>query len=141
MRQWLNSWLPLWLFQDLSTANLLKSFFSPLPLHKVPHQLWLDYLSLFPAPSRDLLLSLTLSLTHTHSRNPQSPTRQTNLSPSPHFCSPSLTRIDKLLPLSKPPLHSRFSNLDYLSSLFHKSDRSHHSPSLTETSTSIVSTF
>lgn len=67
------------------------------------------------------------------------PTRQTNLSPSPHFLSPFPDKKRQPLPLSKPPLHSRFSNLDYLSSLFHKTSPNHHSPSILETMSSKVS--
>lgn len=82
MAQPLNPW---WLFHCLSTANLLKGFNSPLPLHKVSYQLGLDYLALAliqqgPAPLAGL-----------NSQSLQSPIRQTNLTTSLHFPSFTLT--------------------------------------------------
>lgn len=134
--QWLNFWLPWWPFQYLSAANLLKSFYSTFTLHKVPHQLRLDYLSLFPVRQgpASLTHTHTFSRIHTHSQNPQSPSRQTNLYPSPHFLSPLCDKKRQPLPLSKPPLHCKFFNLDYLSSLFHETGPSHRSPFLSGTS-------
>lgn len=75
--QWLNSWLPWWPFQYLSAANLLKSFHSPLPLHKVPYQLraWLS-VPLSGSTGTCFSLSLSLSDTHRHALK----TNQTNQS-------------------------------------------------------------
>lgn len=85
--QWLNSQLPWWPFQYLSTANLLKSFYSPLLLHIVPHQLGLDYLSLYLVRQGTCSpqLSHTLKTLRVPPDKPISPL-------SLHFRSPSLTR-------------------------------------------------
>ena len=127
--QWLNFWLPWWPFQYLSAANLLKSFYSPLPLHKVPLQLELDYLSLSLVRQGPASLAHTHIHTHTHSKPSES--NQTNQSlPIAPYPLPLPDKKRQPLPLSKLPLHSRFSNLDYLPSLFHKTGHSHRSSQL-----------
>lgn len=118
MWQWLNSWLPWWPFQSLSAANLLNSFYSPLPLHKVPHQLRPDYLSLslvWPGPT---LFTHCLSLTNTLI---PSESNQTNQSlPIAPFHIPFAVKKWQLLPLWKPSLHFTLSILNYFLSVFHK---------------------
>lgn len=120
--QWLTSGPPWWPFHYLSGPNLLKSFYFPLPRHTVPHQRRLDYLSLFSVQRGPVPLS------HIQCRNPESWPRQTHLSPSPHIRSPSLRRNGSYCPFWTPHCTSCYSNLDYLLSLFHKTDPSDLKP-------------
>lgn len=127
--QWLNSGLPWWPFQSSSAANLLKSFYSPLPPHKVPHQLWLDYMSLALCFCWVLLLTLSFFLSHTHTQThshgkPLESNRTSQSLPITPFLPPPVLTKDSHCLLWNPHCTLAPLFLDYIPSLFHKTDPS-----------------